>query len=61
MSVLGQISGRELSFRLGDKMPIYVYQNPDTEEYIEVLQGMNDDHIYVDDKGIADTDFFNDN
>ena len=33
-------------------MPIYVYQNPTTEEYIEVVQGMNDDHIYVDDAGL---------
>ncbi len=32
-------------------MPIYVYQHPKTEEYIEILQGMNDDHEYTDDEG----------
>lgn len=33
-------------------MPIYVYQNPNTEEYIEVFQGMNDEHKYVDESGL---------
>ena len=27
-------------------MPIYVYKHPEKEEYIEVLQGMNDEHVY---------------
>tara|TARA_R110000744_G_scaffold122405_1_gene227407 strand:- start:245 stop:631 length:387 start_codon:yes stop_codon:yes gene_type:complete len=27
-------------------MPIYVYKHPDTEEYKEVFQGMNDEHVY---------------
>ena len=27
-------------------MPIYVYKHPDSEEYEEVLQGMNDEHVY---------------
>ena len=27
-------------------MPIYVYKHPDDEEYREVLQGMNDEHVY---------------
>ena len=27
-------------------MPIYVYKHPDKEEYEEVLQGMNDEHVY---------------
>ena len=31
---------------------MYVYQHPETEEYIEVLQGMNDDHIYMDKEGV---------
>ena len=30
-------------------MPIYVYKHPDKEEYREVLQGMNDKHIYSED------------
>lgn len=33
-------------------MPIYVYQHPKTEEYLEVLQGMNDPHEYTDEAGI---------
>jgi hypothetical protein len=27
-------------------MPIYVYKHPDHEEYEEVFQGMNDEHVY---------------
>jgi hypothetical protein len=27
-------------------MPIYVYKHPEREEYEEVLQGMNDEHVY---------------
>jgi len=27
-------------------MPIYVYKHPDEEEYREILQGMNDEHVY---------------
>lgn len=27
-------------------MPIYIYQNPETDEVKEVLQGMNDPHEY---------------
>jgi len=27
-------------------MPIYVYKHPDEEEYREVFQGMNDEHVY---------------
>ena len=33
-------------------MPIYVYQHPETEEYIELLQGMNDPHEYTDADGM---------
>jgi hypothetical protein len=33
-------------------MPIYVYKHPEQEEYIEVLQGMNDEHVYEQD-GLA--------
>lgn len=27
-------------------MPLYIYKHPDKEEYIEVYQGMNDEHTY---------------
>ena len=30
-------------------MPMYVYKNPETNEYREVFQGMNDKHIYSED------------
>ena len=33
-------------------MPLYVYQHPVTEEYIEIIQGMNDDHVYGDEEGV---------
>jgi len=33
-------------------MPIYIYQNPKTEEYIEVIQTMAEDHVYHDDQGL---------
>lgn len=33
-------------------MPIYVYQNPETSELIEVIQSMKDDHVYFDEKGL---------
>jgi|TARA_R110002012_G_scaffold134553_1_gene287979 hypothetical protein len=33
-------------------MPIYIYKHPEKEEYIEVLQGMNDEHVYQQD-GLA--------
>lgn len=32
-------------------MPLYLYQNPETEEVIEVLQGMKDKHEYFDEEG----------
>jgi|TARA_B110000305_G_C19465813_1_gene657844 hypothetical protein len=32
-------------------MPIYIYQNSKTKKYIEVFQGMNDEHKYFDDSG----------
>ena len=32
-------------------MPLYTYEHPESEELIEVLQGMNDDHIYIDKEG----------
>ena len=33
-------------------MPIYVYKNPKTEECIEIIQSMNEDHTYVDSNGL---------
>ena len=33
-------------------MPIYLYQHPKSEDTIEVLQGMNDIHEYIDDDNI---------
>lgn len=33
-------------------MPIYIYQNPKTNEYIEVVQSMNDPHVYFDESGL---------
>jgi len=33
-------------------MPIYIYKNPNTDESIEILQSMNEDHIYVDNDGL---------
>lgn len=33
-------------------MPIYVYKHPETEEEIELIQGMNDEHEYIDTDGV---------
>jgi hypothetical protein len=33
-------------------MPIYEYRNPETGETIEVVQKMNDSHIYIDYDGL---------
>ena len=30
-------------------MPFYVYKHPEKEEYREVFQGMNDEHVYSED------------
>ena len=32
-------------------MPLYLYQHPETEELIEVVQNMKDEHVYIDDVG----------
>lgn len=34
------------------KMPIYIFKHPEKEEYIEILQSMNEEHSYIDEKGI---------
>jgi len=33
-------------------MPTYIFQNPETQEYIEVVQRMSEEHTYVDDSGL---------
>tara|TARA_B110000495_G_scaffold90411_1_gene78086 strand:+ start:891 stop:1280 length:390 start_codon:yes stop_codon:yes gene_type:complete len=33
-------------------MPTYVYKHPEKEEYIEVIQSMNEDHTYFDKEGL---------
>ena len=32
--------------------PIYTYKHPDKDEYVEVIQAMKDDHVYVDEDGV---------
>ncbi|NVM34334.1 MAG: hypothetical protein HWN81_01985 [Candidatus Lokiarchaeota archaeon] len=32
--------------------PIYIYKHPELEEYTEVVQGMNDKHVYFDSEGL---------
>jgi hypothetical protein len=32
-------------------MPLYTYEHPETEETIDIMQGMNDEHVYVDKEG----------
>lgn len=31
------------------EMPFYIFKNPKTEEVKEILQGMNDEHVYFED------------
>lgn len=33
-------------------MPAYIYQHPQTDELIEIIQSANEDHIYIDADGI---------
>lgn len=33
-------------------MPLYSYKHPEKEEYIEIVQTMNEEHVYVDEQGI---------
>ncbi len=33
-------------------MPLYTYEHPETKEVIDIVQGMNEDHIYIDNNGI---------
>ena len=36
-------------------MPLYIFQNPKTEEVIEVLQSMNEEHKYLNNDGLEYT------
>lgn len=33
-------------------MPTYIFKNPKTEDHIEIIQSMNDEHIYIDENGL---------
>ena len=33
-------------------MPLYLFKHPDKEEFVDVLQGMNDEHVYFDEDGV---------
>ena len=33
-------------------MPLYIFQNPKTKEYIEIIQRMNEEHLYIDSNGL---------
>ena len=33
-------------------MPRYIFQHPETEEVIELIQTMNEDHVYIDSSGL---------
>ena len=33
-------------------MPFYLFQNPKTQEVIEIMQSMKADHVYIDEKGV---------
>ena len=33
-------------------MPLYLYKHPSKEEYIEIIQGMNDKHEFTDKEGV---------
>jgi hypothetical protein len=40
-------------------MPIYEYSHPETDEVIEVIQGMTDKHVFIDDQGVEWKRIFN--
>lgn len=33
-------------------MPVYIFEHPDKGEYKEIVQKMDDEHVYVDDEGL---------
>ena len=46
-----EVANIPLKWKLNN-MPIYQYRNPETGEIIEVIQGMKDQHEFVDDNGV---------
>ena len=34
-------------------MPVYIYQHPQTKEIIEIVQSLNEDHVYIDLNGVS--------
>lgn len=34
-------------------MPVYIFTHPETGERKEIVQAMNDEHIYVDEEGVT--------
>lgn len=33
-------------------MPVYIFQHPKNKRIIEIIQNMNDEHVYIDEKNI---------
>lgn len=33
-------------------MPVYIFKHPEKEQYTEVIQSMNDEHVYFDEDGV---------
>jgi hypothetical protein len=33
-------------------MPLYIFQHPKTKKIIEIIQSMNEEHVFIDEKGI---------
>jgi len=33
-------------------MPTYIFKHPDKEEYLEIFQNINDEHVYSDEEGV---------
>lgn len=33
-------------------MPLYTYEHPETGETLDIVQGMNDQHIHIDEDGV---------
>ena len=38
--------------RTWNKMPLYTFQHPDTEEVLDVVQSMTEKHFYIDENGV---------
>jgi hypothetical protein len=33
-------------------MPLYTYEHPETEELVDIVQSMKEDHVYIDSEGV---------